>query len=184
MFIDKLIATAPGLVGIVVIGFIGHVPLLCIAAVDGVVIAVAGVMHKVNEWDKEYTEEINQRKRASAESEPHAEPSGIPPNGGSSDPSGNLMTKARKRDSNQNVSTLEVRVEALESRDKKRDSEIQAMKQEIEQLKKNGKLAEQSSFADKRRSVQGLFPPSSESSNDPDITAGVDGKSQMSGIKQ
>ena len=36
MFIDKLIATAPGLVGIVVIGFIGHVPLLCIAAVDGV----------------------------------------------------------------------------------------------------------------------------------------------------
>lgn len=151
MFIDKLIATGPGLVGIVVIGFIGHVPLLCIAAVDGIVIAVTGVVHIVNEWDEEHTQEINQRKS--------------------------------KRDSNQNVSPLEVRVEVLESRDKKKDSEIQAMKQEIEQLKLNGKLSEQSFFASKRRAVNGLLPNSPEPSNDPDISSGVDGKSKMSGIK-
>ena len=149
MFLDKILATGSGVVGIAVVGIIGHVPLLILVGVDAVVIAAGGVAYKLNEWEEEAK-----------------------------------IIEKRERDSNQNVSPLELRVDALESRDKKKDSEIQAMKQEIEQLKNNDKLAEQSALASRRRSVRGFFPPSSEPSNDSDIFSQVDGKLSMSGKKE
>lgn len=155
MLKDKLLVAGPG-VGVVVMGVIGHIAILSIAVVGvGVVVVSAGAVAIVNVLEDDAK-----------------------------------IIKKREKGSNKKVLPLEARVEALESKDKERVLEIESMRtqhesirQEIDKLKNNARLADQADLASRRRAVNGFFTPS-EPSNDSNISAGVDNKPQMSGIKQ